>query len=89
MENCNECVPTYWDELSNEEKMEVLRRSVVSLLEQISRLNKLKRHTHSLSGKVAYEEIEFPLPHSRTVPCELRNKPKTGEKMQGDGVVIR
>ena len=90
MENCNECVPTYWDELSNEEKMEVLRRNVVSLLEQVSQLNKLKRHTHSLSGKVAYEEMEFLLPRSQgTVPCGLRNKPKTGEEIQGDGVVIR
>jgi len=80
MENCNECVPKYWDELSNEEKMEVLRRSVSSLLEQVSRLNKLRRHTHSMSGKVVYEEEEFPLPYSYRLPCELQDKPKKREK---------
>ena len=80
MEKCYaECVPKYWDELSNEEKMEVLRRSVSSLLEQVSRLNKLRRHTHSMSGRIVHEEIEFPLPHSHIVPCELQDKPKKRE----------
>jgi len=77
MENCcTETRPKYWDERNDKEKIETLRAYVVFLLEQLSRLQKLRRHAHSMSGKVVYEEEEFPLPRSYRLPCELQDKPK-------------
>ena len=79
MENCNECAPKYWDERNDIEKIEALRTYVVFLLDQVSRLHKLRRHTHSMSGKVVYEEEQFSLSRSYRLPCELQDKPKKRE----------
>ena len=84
MENCAANRPPYWDEMDNTEKLEVLRREIVILIKEVENLNKLLRHTHSMSGRIVYEENEFsrPLPFlpSSRLPIELQKKPNGEEK---------
>jgi len=83
MEKCVANRPPYWDEMDNTEKLEVLRREIVILINEVENLNKLLRHTHSMSGKIVYEENEFslslpPRPSNR-LPIELQKKPNREE----------
>jgi len=79
MESCvGEARPKYWDEMTLDEKVEVLRSHLSSMIEEVLRLRKLRQHTHSLSGRVVYEDDELP-PRSYKLPIDLQRKPRTIE----------
>lgn len=77
MEGCvGEARPKYWDEMTLDEKIEVLRSHLSSMIKEVVRLQKLRQHTHSLAGRVVYEDDEFP-PRPCELPIDLQRKPRT------------
>jgi len=84
MEKCVANRPPYWDEMGNTQKLEVLRREIVILIEEVEKLNKLLRHTHSMSGRIVYEEndefsLSLPSWPPNRLPIELQKKPNKEE----------
>ena len=84
MEKCVANRPPYWDEMDNTQKLEVLRKEIVILIEDVEKLNKLLRHTHSMSGRIVYEEndeFSLSLPRfSNRLPIELKKRKPNGEQ---------
>ena len=76
MKGCiEESRPKYWDEMTLIEKIEILRDYLSLLMGEIAKFQKLERHTHSMSGRIVYENDEFP-PHPYKLPINLQRKPR-------------
>lgn len=76
MESCvGEARPKYWDEMTLDERLEVLRNHLSFVIKEVVKLQKLKQHTHSMAGRVVYEEDEFPS-YPCKLPMDLQRKPQ-------------